>query len=407
MSKKVLGMIMAGGKGTRLYPLTRDRAKPAVPFGGKYRIIDFVLSNFINSGIYAVYVMTQFKSQSLAEHLQDGWRLSGLLRDHFIIPVPAQMRTGESWYKGTSDAIYQNLHLIERFKPDIVAIFGADHIYRIDIRQMIDYHVTTNSEVTVSAVPYPVEKCEGMGIIEIDKKWQIIGFEEKPKVPKPIPSMPELALVSMGNYLFNTDVLMKVLEEDAVRETAHDFGKTILPDIYKKRKVFAYNFKTNVIPGIQSGEEAGYWRDIGTIEAYWEAHMDLKNIRPVFNLYNPKWPLRTVSYSNPPAKFVHAEEGRTGTAINSLISEGTIVSGAKVLGSIIGRNARIHSYSEIKDSIIMDNVDIGEGAKITRSIIDKNVMIPPGAVIGEGAATLENSFICRDSGIVVVPKKAR
>ena len=406
MKSKILGMIMAGGKGERLYPLTKDRTKPAVPFGGKYRLVDFVLSNFLNSGIYALYVLTQFKAQSLIEHLQDGWQLGQVMRDHFIVTVPAQMRLGESWYKGTADAIYQNLNLIKRFHPDIVAVFGADHIYRMDIRQMVKFHVKNNADVTVAAVPVPIKKAAQLGIIDVEKDGLITGFQEKPRKPHSIPGRPNEALASMGNYLFNTEVLISELKENALRkETQHDFGKDIIPDLYQKKRVFAYDFKENKIPGEESLKETGYWRDIGTIENYYQANMDLRAIIPSFNLYNPRWPIKTTSYTElPPAKFVFNQHGRQGAALNSIICEGTIVSGGEIKDSVVGRNVFIHSYSEINQSILMDNVEVGRHARITHTIIDKNVKIPQGTVIGYNLEEDRKKYHVSPEGIVVIPR---
>ncbi|MDH5174809.1 MAG: glucose-1-phosphate adenylyltransferase [Elusimicrobiota bacterium] len=406
MKPKILGMIMAGGKGERLYPLTKDRTKPAVPFGGKYRIIDFVLSNFLNSGIYALYVLTQFKAQSLIEHLQDGWQMGQVMRDHFIITVPAQMRLGASWYKGTADAIYQNLNLIKRFRPDIVAVFGADHVYRMDIRQMVKFHIEKSADVTVATVPMPIEKASQLGIIDVAKDGLVTGFQEKPRKPHCIPGRPDEALVSMGNYLFNTEVLMSELKENAlIEETEHDFGKNIIPVLYQKKRVFAYDFRENKIPGEETVAEMGYWRDIGTIESYYEANMNLRAITPSFNLYNPRWPIKSTSYTElPPAKFVFNEDGRQGAALNSIICEGTIVSGGEIRDSIVGRNVFIHSYSEISQSIIMDNVEIGRHARITHTIIDKNVKIPEGAVIGHNPEEDRKKYYVSPEGIVVIPR---
>ncbi len=406
MKSKILGMIMAGGKGERLYPLTKDRTKPAVPFGGKYRLVDFVLSNFLNSGIYALYVLTQFKAQSLIEHLQDGWQLGQVMRDHFIVTVPAQMRLGESWYKGTADAIYQNLNLIKRFHPDIVAVFGADHIYRMDIRQMVKFHVKNNADVTVAAVPVPIKKASQLGIIDVEKDGLITGFQEKPRKPHPIPGRPDEALASMGNYLFNTEVLISELKENALRkETQHDFGKDIIPILYQKKRVFAYDFKENKIPGEEISEETGYWRDIGTIENYYQANMDLRAITPSFSLYNPRWPIKTTSYTElPPAKFVFNEHGRQGAALNSIICEGSIVSGGEIKDSVVGRNVFIHSYSEINQSILMDNVEVGRHARITHTIIDKNVKIPQGTVIGYNLEEDRKKYHVSPEGIVVIPR---
>jgi glucose-1-phosphate adenylyltransferase len=406
MKPKILGMIMAGGKGERLYPLTKDRTKPAVPFGGKYRLIDFALSNFLNSGIYALYVLTQFKAQSLIEHLQDGWQMGQVVRDHFIIAVPAQMRLGESWYKGTADAIYQNLNLVKGFRPDIVAVFGADHVYRMDIRQMVKFHVKNKADVTVATVPVPIEKASQMGIIDVGKDGLITGFQEKPEKPHPIPGRPDEALVSMGNYLFNSEVLMGELKENAlIRETQHDFGRDIIPSLYEKKRVFAYDFRENKIPGEEGVKETGYWRDIGTIESYYQANMDLRAITPSFNLYNPRWPIKSTSYTElPPAKFVFNEHGRQGAALNSIICEGSIVSGGEIKDSVVGRNVFIHSYSEISQSILMDNVEVGRHARITHTIIDKNVKIPEGTVIGYNLEEDRKKYHVSPEGIVVIPR---
>ena len=406
METRVLGMIMAGGKGERLYPLTRDRAKAAVPFGGKYRLIDFVLSNFLNSDIYAVYVLTQFKAQSLIEHIQNGWQLGQVVKDHFVVTVPAQMRLDESWYKGTADAIYQNLNLIERFKPDIVAVFGADHIYRMDVRQMVDFHIINSADVTVAAISFPIVSASQLGIIDVDEDGLIVGFQEKPERPHPIPGRPDEVLASMGNYLFKTEVLMDELTEDALRkETRHDFGKDLIPLLYQKRKVFAYDFKQNRIPGEENLKETGYWRDIGTIDSYYQANMDLRAIKPSFNLYNPRWPIKTTGYTElPPAKFVFDEHGRRGVAVNSIICEGTIVSGGEVRDSVVGRNVFIHSYSEINQSILMDNVQVGRYARIKRTIIDKNAKIPEGTVIGHNLEEDCKKYHVSPEGIVVIPR---
>jgi len=406
MEKRVLGMIMAGGKGERLYPLTRDRAKAAVPFGGKYRLIDFVLSNFLNSEVYAVYVLTQFKAQSLIEHIQNGWQLGQVMKDHFVVTVPAQMRLDESWYKGTADAIYQNLNLIDRFKPDIVAVFGSDHIYRMDIRQMIDFHLGSGAEVTVAAVSFPIISASQLGIIDVDENGRVVGFEEKPERPHAIPGRPNEVLASMGNYLFGTGVLISELEHNALRkETQHDFGKDLIPLLYQKRKVFAYDFKRNKIPGEENLQETGYWRDIGTIDSYYQANMDLRAVKPSFNLYNPYWPIKTTAYTElPPAKFVFDEHGRRGVAIDSVVCEGTIVSGGEIRNSVVGRNVFVHSYSEVNESIIMDNVEIGRHVRVKRTIIDKNVRVPEGTVIGYNLGEDRKKYFVSPEGIVVIPR---
>jgi len=398
-------MIMAGGEGSRLYPLTRERAKPAVPFGGKYRLVDFVLSNFLNSKIYSIYVLTQFKSQSLTEHLQEGWQFSSILKDHFILPVPAQKRTGESWYQGTADAIYQNINLIEGHGYDLIAVFGADHIYRMDIRQMIDFHIKNNADMTVSALPVSVEEATAFGVIQVDSSQRIIGFQEKPAQPKSIPDRPEEAYASMGNYIFSTDFMVNALYKDAAdEESSHDFGKDILPKVYPEDRVFAYDFRSNRIPG-SSSEEVGAWRDVGTIKAFWEANMDLRNVKPMFNLYNGRWPIRTALYEGPPAKFVFNEDGRRGQAVNSIVSEGSIISGGIVQDSVIGRDVYIDSGAAIINSLIMDRVKVGKNCKINMAIIDKDVDIPEGVNIGYNLDDDKKRFVVdEESNIIVVPK---
>ena len=402
----VLGIVMAGGKGERLYPLTQDRAKPAVPFGGKYRIIDFVLSNFVNSGILSIYVLTQFKAQSLLEHLDRGWRASDFPGEHFITSVPAQMRTGEDWYQGTADSVYQNLYLIERHNPKLVAVFGADHIYRMNIRQMIEEHKATGADVTVAALPVKVEEAASqLGVLEVDNSWRILGFEEKPSQPKAIPREPAYAIGSMGNYIFNTDVLLQALNGGIYYPIPlQDFGHDVIPALLSNQKVYAYDFRKNRIPLPLKGEEPSYWRDLGTIAAYYEANMDLRAVDPCFNLYNQSWPIRTVAYDNPPAKFVFDEAGRRGQAIDSIVGDGTIISGSLVRGSVIGRNVRINSYSLIEDSIIMDRVEIGRSCRIRRAIIDKHNVIPAGTEIGANLARDRERYFVSEDGIVVVPR---
>lgn len=405
---KNLVMVLAGGEGRRLFPLTRDRAKPAVPFGGHYRIIDFVLSNFVNSGFFNIKVLTQFKSQSLNKHISSGWRLSSTL-GHYIDTVPAQMRTGESWFKGTADAIYQNINIIEDENPDLVFVFGGDHIYKMDVRQMHQYHLQKDADVTIATVPYPVEEAAGnFGIAVVDQDWRIAAFQEKPKNPISIPDKPGMALVSMGNYIFKKDVLVQALKGDAKKEGDHDFGKNIMPEIIKTHKVYAYDFSNNVWPGIEE-KERGYWRDVGTIDSYYEANMDLINVSPQLNLYNDLWPLRTAPAYLPPAKFVFAniEEQRIGYATDSIISEGCIISGGKVHSSILSPGVRINSYSQVEQSILMDGVNVGRHTKIRRAVIDKDVDVPPNLEIGFDIEADKKRFFVSEKGIVVVPKKAK
>jgi glucose-1-phosphate adenylyltransferase len=405
---KVLGVILAGGKGTRLEPLTVSRAKPAVPFGGKYRIIDFALSNFINSKIYSVYVLTQFKAQSLIDHIRDTWTFSsGLLPDHFITVVPAQMRLGDSWYQGTADAVFQNLVFIREHQPDVVCIFGGDHIYKMDISQMVDYHNENKAEVTIAATAVPIEEAHQFGVLAINEKWQIIGFEEKPRNPTPIPGQPGKALVSMGNYTISANALYDELESDSLNRTSeHDFGKSIFPRIFQNRKIFAYDFSRNKIPGQNVANN--YWRDVGTLEAYWEANMDLRSVIPELDLHNPSWLIRSAPTSLPSAKFVHNEKDRVGKAINSIVSEGTIISGGTVINSVIGCRVRVNSWALVEDSVIMDDVQIGRNAHIRRAIIDKRNVIEEGETIGfDLEEDRKKGYTVTDSGIVVIGKRLK
>ena len=403
---KIMAMIMAGGKGERLFPLTEVRAKPAVQFGGKYRIIDFVLNNMVNSGIYKIKVLTQFKSNSLIQHLTDCWHLNRMI-GHYIDIVPAQMRTGEVWYRGTADAIYQNINLLHDETPEHVAIFGGDHVYKMDLRQMYEQHLDNQAALTISVVPVPMAKASQLGILEVDETGRIQGFEEKPDHPKPMPGNPKMALASMGNYIFETGVLMEMLVKDAGENTSHDFGKDIIPAMVREGyPLYAYNFATNEVPGMNECER-GYWRDVGTIESFFEANMDLRSVSPIFNLYNTQWPLRSANLNSAPAKFVFAGEGdpRRGEAIDSLISEGCIISGSRVRNSVLSPNVFVHSYAEVTDSIIMSGVDIGRGAKIRRAIIYKYHHIPEGEIIGYDLESDRKKYFVSDSGIVVIAKK--
>jgi glucose-1-phosphate adenylyltransferase len=404
MRLRVLGIILAGGKGTRLYPLTKERAKPAVPFGGKYRIVDFVLSNFINSGIYSIYVLTQFRSQSLLQHLSEGWQAGGILKNQFIIPVPAQMRSaGETWYQGTADAIYQNINLIEQAEPHVVAIFGADHIYRMNIAHMIEFHRSKSAACTVAAIPVHKRHSHEFGVIEIDEENRIHKFHEKNPNAPTMPGRNQEVLASMGNYLFATRTLLNALHEDAADEaSSHDFGRDILPKLVAdEQEVFAYDFQTNSIPG-EPPDQPAYWRDVGTIDAYWEANMDLRSVRPALNLYNRQWPLRTSSYPDPPAKFAFDDENRRGEAIDSIVSGGCILSGGRVKNSILGRGVKVHAGALVDDSVILDNCDIGRRARVRRAVLDKNVRVPPDTCIGYDLEQDKKLYHVTESGIVVV-----
>jgi glucose-1-phosphate adenylyltransferase len=403
MRLRILGIVLAGGKGTRLYPLTKERAKPAVPFGGKYRIVDFVLSNFINSGIYSIYVLTQFRSQSLLQHLSEGWQFGGLLKNQFIIPVPAQMRSAdETWYQGTADAIFQNINLIEQADPHLVAIFGADHIYRMNITSMAEFHEQKSAQVTVAAIPVERRLAGEFGVIETRGDGRIARFHEKNPDAPAIPGDPERVYASMGNYVFSTRTLLRELQDDAANEAStHDFGRDILPSLVGRSEVYAYNFQSNRIPG-EPGDAVAYWRDVGTIEAYYEANMDLRSVSPALNLYNREWPLRTTGFPDPPAKFTFDEENRRGQAIDSVISGGSILSGGVVRNSVLGRNVRVHAGALIEDSIILDNCDIGRRSKIRHAILDKNVRVPEGGEIGYDRDLDRRSHYVTESGIVVV-----
>ncbi len=404
----VLSIVLAGGQGERLRPLTDDRAKPAVPFGGHYRIIDFVLSNIINSELYRVIVLTQFKSDSLLRHMKRGWYLPPLL-GQFIDAVPAQMRTGQHWYKGSADAVFQNIHHLQNAGADTVCIFGGDHIYRMNVGHMLDFHKQSDADVTVAVIPCPRKEASGFGIIKVDRKWKVVDFMEKPKDPPPMPGDRTKSLCSMGIYIFNAGVLIDAVTRDSKSKSSqHDFGKDILPAIFKKMKLMAYNFDDNPIPGMTE-QERGYWRDVGTIDAYWKASMDLVSVTPMFNLYNNAWPIKTAREINPPAKFVFSDEEqeRVGKATDSLVCDGVIVSGGKINRSILSPCVRVNSFSNIEESIIFEHVNVGRYAKIRRAIIDKDVVIPPKTTIGYDLKKDKKRFYVSPEGIVVVPKGAK
>jgi glucose-1-phosphate adenylyltransferase len=402
-----LVMILAGGEGRRLRPLTRDRAKPAVPFGGRYRLIDFVLSNFVNSGFYKIKVLTQYKADSLINHIARGWRLSAHL-GHFVDAVPAQQRKGPHWYRGSADSIYQNLNLIEDANPNDVCVFGADHIYKMDVRQMLARHRAVAADLTIAAIPVPIEEASAFGIMKVDDSGKIVGFREKPDDPAPMPNDPTHSLASMGNYIFSTDALVHEVSRDARDEdSAHDFGKSIVTKMVRDddSDVYAYDFSTNIVPG-QPETERGYWRDVGTVDSYWQASMDLINIDPVFDLYNEQWPTRTQYQHYPPAKFVHEDltNNRVGRAMNSSVAEGCIVSGGTIRNCVLFPEVRVNSFSNIEDSVLFENVDVGRRARIRRTIIDKGVQVPSDEVIGYDLEHDAERFAVSDNGIVVVPK---
>lgn len=399
--KKLLTFVMAGGRGERLWPLTKDRAKPAVPFGGIYRIIDFTLSNCINSGIRRIYILTQYKSISLSRHLRMGWYIFDSELGDYIEIIPAQQRVGEQWYQGTADSIYQNLYTIETENPDYVLILAGDHIYKMDYSRMLRFHLEKKADVTIGVVKVEKERGCELGTLEVEEDSRVVAFQEKPQQPKTIPSEPGYIFASMGIYLFNREVLERELNEDAGRESEHDFGKNIIPGMVSSSRVFSYNFvdpRTN---------KAKYWRDVGSIDAYWKANMDLVSITPIFNLYDKNWPIRTYQEQFPPTKMVFSGEDdsrRVGRALNSLLSQGCIISGGLVQSSVLSPNVRVNSFAQVYDSIIMEGVNVGRYAKIKKAIIDKDITIPEGLEIGCNPDADRERFMVTDSGIVVVSK---
>lgn len=398
----ILAMILAGGEGSRLYPLTSTRTKPAVPFGGNYRLVDFALNNFVNADLMKIYVLTQFKSQSLNIHLRKAWRLSGI-SNRFIEAVPAQQRVNKNWYSGTADAIYQNAHFIEKSSPDHVCIFGSDHIYKMDVQQMVEYHKQKAGSLTVAAIRVQKSEAYHFGIIEVDEEGRMIGFAEKPSVEnaKTIPGDPDHVLASMGNYIFKSDILLKELYEDAKDEnSSHDFGNDIIPHLYPKGDVFIYKLSDNYIEGEPA---TAYWRDVGTLDSYWDAHMDLLQDNAPFSLYNKNWPLHTYHPPLPPATF--RDSGDTVSDVSkSLIGAGSYINGAKIENSILGFRSHLCKGVVIKDSVFLGNVKVGAGARLNKVILDKGVEIAPGTVIGENLEQDRKKFTVSDNGVVVVAK---
>ncbi|MDQ2756540.1 MAG: glucose-1-phosphate adenylyltransferase [Actinomycetota bacterium] len=403
---KVLAIVLAGGEGKRLMPLTADRAKPAVPFGGIYRLVDFALSNVVNSGYLKVVVLTQYKSHSLDKHVTSLWRMSTLL-GNYVAPVPAQQRVGKNWYLGSADAIFQSLNLLADDRPDIVVVVGADHVYRMDFSQMVDQHIETGAGVTVAAIRQPISLADQFGVIEVDDgdRRKIGQFLEKPTDAKGLPDAPHEVLASMGNYVFDADVLIDAVTSDHDREgSKHDMGGDIVPAFVESGGAYVYDFKDNVVPG-QTERDTGYWRDVGTMDSYYEANMDLISVHPVFNLYNYEWPIYTSTGSLPPAKFVHGHGDRVGEARNSAVSPGVVISGGQVSGSVIAPRVNVHSYASITDSVILDGVDVGRYATIRRSIVDKFVVVPEHAEIGvDHDHDRARGFWVTESGITVVGK---
>ena len=398
---RVLVMIMAGGKGERLHPLTRERSKPAVPFAGRHRIIDFVLSNFVNSEMMALYVLVQYKSQSLIEHLRLAWRTSGMIPDYFVTVVPPQMRFGTAWYRGTADAVLQNLNLVDDFNPDVIAIFGADHIYRMDVNQMLGFHKDSGADVTVAARRVPIADASQFGVLAVDRNARVVQFEEKPPKPTATPDDPARALVSMGNYMFSRRALVDALLADARRSTDHDFGRSIIPELVPNGRVFGYDFQDNEVPGVKPYEEPAYWRDVGTIESYWDAHMDLLGESPRFDLDNRYWPIRTGQHPGPPARFIGSDVD------NTQVAEASLVKRATLRNSILGRGVWVNEGAVIEDSIIMDHTSVGKGARLRRTIVDRFNIIAADSEIGFDPETDRRRYHVDPSGLVVVPRGGR
>ena len=399
---KVLVIVLAGGEGRRLAPLTADRAKPAVPFGGSYRIIDFVLSNFANSGYLKIVVLTQYKSHSLDRHISQTWRFSTLL-GNYVTPVPAQMRRGPQWFTGSADAIYQNLNLISDEKPDIVCVFGADHIYHMDTRQMVAHHLDVGAGVTVAAIPVGMHEASQFGIIDASATGKIIGFHEKPPAPPAMPGDPHRALASMGNYVFDTQVLIDIVSPRGDDGIATDLGGDVIPALTADGVAHMYDFSTNDIPG-QADHERGYWRDVGSLDAYYEANMDLLAPVPPFSLYNGEWPVYSLQLPLPPAKLGYGAAGNNALVGNSLLCAGSIVSGGKVDRSILGPQTYVDESAEVTESILFPGVHVGPGAKLHRCVIDKNVHVPAGYTIGHDPTADAERFAMSDRGVVVVEK---
>ncbi|MFR9776423.1 glucose-1-phosphate adenylyltransferase [Micromonospora sp. MS34] len=407
MAAKVLAIVLAGGEGKRLMPLTTDRAKPAVPFGGMYRMVDFVLSNLANAGYLKIVVLTQYKSHSLDRHITKTWRMSTLL-GNYVTPVPAQQRRGPWWFAGSADAIYQSFNLIYDEQPEHVIVFGADHIYRMDPRQMVEDHIASGAAVTVAGIRQPLSMADQFGVIEVGEDGRRIrAFREKPTDAVGLPDAPDQIYASMGNYVFNAKALVDAVERDAEDKTSkHDMGGSIIPMLVEQGEANVYDFKDNEVPG-STDRDRGYWRDVGTLDSFYDAHMDLINVHPVFNLYNFDWPIYTEQPPWPPAKFVHDWGERVGRAVGSMVSPGSVISGSLVENSVVSPKVKVHSWAHVDGAVLMEGVEVGRHAVIRRAILDKNVYVPEGAEIGVDLERDRQRYTVSDNGIVVIGKGQR
>jgi glucose-1-phosphate adenylyltransferase len=399
--RKILTMVLAGGKGERLYPLTEHRAKPAVPFGGKYRIIDFTLSNCLNSGLRRITVLIQYKSHSLDRHIRTGWNILNAELGEYLASVPPQQRISEDWYRGTADAVYQNLFLLDNEQPEFLLVLAGDHVYKMNYADMYNFLLAKQADAVVGAIEIPLAEARRFGVIAVDEDYRILRFDEKPQNPVPIPNDPTQAFASMGIYLFRAPIIRERLIQDAKEDTAHDFGKDIIPRMIRENRVYAFKFQD------ENKKAVKYWRDIGTLDAYWEANMDLVAVDPLFNLYDQDWPIRTYQGQYPPAKFVFAQDyegGRMGVALDSIVCGGCIISGGRVQNSVLSPNVRVQDHADVRESVVMENVVIGEHARIRRAIIDKDVIIPPKTEIGYDLDADRRRFTVTDSGLVVISK---
>ncbi len=405
--RRCLALVLAGGEGRRLYPLTRQRSKPAVYFGSCHRLVDFVLSNLVNSGFHRIKVITQYRSSSLVRHLSRAWPVASSLLDQFIEVVPAAMNIGPTWFRGTADAIWQNIDLLRDITPDDILIFGADHVYKMDVGLMLAFHRQRGADLTVATIPVPRNQAKAFGCVHVDASGRVINFIEKPEDPPGMPGAPEMTLVSMGNYIFRKPSLLDELRRNASQETtSHDFGRDILSTAHERKNVFAYDFATQLCPG-ENERTRGYWRDVGTLDAYFEASMDLVSVDPQLNVYNHRWPIRGLQPWAGPAKFVFADRssGRVGMAQDSIVGPGVIISGGRIERSVLFHRVRVNSFSHVSDAVLFPEVDVGRGARLSRCIVDKGVRIPPGEIIGEDPVRDAKRFTVSEGGVVVVTRE--